>query len=188
MTTDRQLDDAIDRAVRELMSVDPPAGLRARVLARLERPRRVWVTVPRLAAAAALAAAVLIAFVLFREGTTPPKDVQVAVQSAEPVRPTPDRPIAKDAPVAPPPAGVPSPGVVRTPPLTPQPSFAGRAVVAASVRAVFVTDVEPLEALPPIALEPIAPAPIRSAAIVVDPLPAIAPLEVPSLPPPDERD
>src|SRR5688572_14194299 len=36
----RNIDDAIDRAVRELVQLDPLPGLRFRVLARLERPRR----------------------------------------------------------------------------------------------------------------------------------------------------
>lgn len=36
----RQIDEAIDRAVREMMQVDPRPGLRRRVLARLERRSR----------------------------------------------------------------------------------------------------------------------------------------------------
>jgi hypothetical protein len=34
-----RLDRAIDRAVREIMQIDPPPGLRRRVLARLKEPR-----------------------------------------------------------------------------------------------------------------------------------------------------
>jgi hypothetical protein len=35
---DRRLDDAIDGAVREIMGVEPRAGLRGRVLERVNRP------------------------------------------------------------------------------------------------------------------------------------------------------
>src|SRR5688572_22855262 len=36
----RNIDDAIDRAIREMVQIDPLPGLRFRVLARLERPPR----------------------------------------------------------------------------------------------------------------------------------------------------
>ena len=45
-----RLDAAIDRAVREMLDVEPPAGLRGRVLDRIESPRRgfgwLWVAGP----------------------------------------------------------------------------------------------------------------------------------------------
>ena len=67
-----QIDDAIDRAVREMLDVEPPADLRARVIDRIEaRPasvfhparvasafrRKIWISAP-LAAAAVLVLAV----------------------------------------------------------------------------------------------------------------------------------
>jgi hypothetical protein len=55
-------DQAINRAVREMLDVEPPDGLRERVLQRIETPRRelrwIWIAVP-VAAAAVLALAVL---------------------------------------------------------------------------------------------------------------------------------
>jgi hypothetical protein len=66
--SDRQLDDAIDRAVRDLMSAEPRPDLRARVLAELEgTPARpaFW---PRLAFGGAVVAlaAILVALLLPR--------------------------------------------------------------------------------------------------------------------------
>jgi hypothetical protein len=66
MRTERDLDEAIDRAVREIMSSEPRAGLRGRVLERLERAGSNWITVPRLAAAAALVTIVLAGLLLSR--------------------------------------------------------------------------------------------------------------------------
>jgi hypothetical protein len=62
--TDRRLDDVIDRAVREMMNVDPPLSVRTRVLARLDRPDPRVVTWPRIAVAGA--AALLLALAIVR--------------------------------------------------------------------------------------------------------------------------
>ena len=63
-----RLDDAIDAVVRDIMRTEPPAGLRARVMGQLSRPeRRVWLTVPRLAAAAVFAVCVVAGLVVTRE-------------------------------------------------------------------------------------------------------------------------
>jgi hypothetical protein len=57
------LDAAIDRAVREMLDVEPRADLRTRVLERIEHPRRAftwtWVLAP-IAAAAVLVLAVML--------------------------------------------------------------------------------------------------------------------------------
>ena len=56
------IDQAIDRAVRKMMQVDPPAGLRRRVMSRIEAPpstRRFVGFLPAYAVAAALAIVVL---------------------------------------------------------------------------------------------------------------------------------
>ena len=55
--TEREIDTAIDRAVRDLMDVDADAAFRARVTARLQRPARRLLLRP-LAAAALTAAAI----------------------------------------------------------------------------------------------------------------------------------
>jgi hypothetical protein len=57
---DDQLDTAIDRAVRELMDVDPRPGMSHRVRARLETSPRPILTVRRLVTASALVLALLI--------------------------------------------------------------------------------------------------------------------------------
>ncbi len=58
-----KFDVAIDRAVREMLDVEPPPGLRGRVIDRLESPRRgltwIWIAAP-LAAAAIVVLAVLL--------------------------------------------------------------------------------------------------------------------------------
>jgi len=68
-----ELDDAIDAVVREIMRTEPPAGLRARVMGQLSQPeRRVFLTMPRLSAAAAVfAVCVLIGLVVTRDGASP---------------------------------------------------------------------------------------------------------------------
>ena len=65
---EREIDTAIDRAVRDFMDVDTDAAFRARVTARLQRPaHRAWT--PRLAVAAVATVAIAVALLWFR---TPP--------------------------------------------------------------------------------------------------------------------
>jgi hypothetical protein len=74
MRTERDIDEAIDRAVRDIMGAEPRAGLRARVLGRLTRPERPWFTFPQLAAAAALIAIVIVGTTVLlrnRDGAVP---------------------------------------------------------------------------------------------------------------------
>ena len=66
---DRDLDAAIDLAVREMLDVEPPAGLRGRVLDRIDEPspnpvasafrRKIWWLAGPIAAAAVVVLAVL---------------------------------------------------------------------------------------------------------------------------------
>jgi hypothetical protein len=73
---DSQPDDAIDRAVRDMMSVDAHAAFRGRVLARLGEARRPWLPWPRLAVVGAAVVAVLLAvFVVRRPPAAPPQQV-----------------------------------------------------------------------------------------------------------------
>jgi hypothetical protein len=66
------LDRAIDRAVRRLMEVDPPAGLRRRVLARIDAPAPAgWTFFPRYAAVAAAAAVLVLAVVFVSRPSQP---------------------------------------------------------------------------------------------------------------------
>src|SRR5918995_812576 len=81
--TDRHIDDAIDRAVREMMAVDAPIDLQGRVLSRLGRAEQRLFTWPLLAAAAAAALVVTIALM-----QTLPTDSPVQVVTApNPVAP-----------------------------------------------------------------------------------------------------
>ena len=74
---DAQLDRAIDHAVREMMQLDPPPGLRRRVLSRLNQSReRRRHLLPRFAFAAAAAVVVLLSATerWYRsDAPTPPK-------------------------------------------------------------------------------------------------------------------
>ena len=80
-----RIDRAIDRAVREMMQVDPPPGLRRRVLARLDAPERRSYFLPR-SAVAVMALVLLIAASISMlrdqvEPPTPPKAPQIAIMS-----------------------------------------------------------------------------------------------------------
>lgn len=72
---DARFDEAIDRAVREMLDVEQPAGLRGRVLDRIESPRRslgwMWIAGP-LAAAAILVLALLMPSESGRAPVAPP--------------------------------------------------------------------------------------------------------------------
>jgi hypothetical protein len=71
-----ELDDAIDAAVREILGVEQPAGLRHRVLRRLQEPApRRLVTMPRLAVAGTLAVAIVAGAVATRDRTVAPLPV-----------------------------------------------------------------------------------------------------------------
>jgi hypothetical protein len=79
MNSEREIDDAIDRAVREIMSVEPRAGLRGRVLAVLESGGAGRMSFPRLAgAAAALAVGILVFFIWSRPSPDPVRPATMA--------------------------------------------------------------------------------------------------------------
>jgi hypothetical protein len=71
--TERHLDDAIDRAAREMMAVDTDGAFRARLFARLDGARRrpALFTWTRLAVAGAAAAALALAVVLPHRQSAP---------------------------------------------------------------------------------------------------------------------
>jgi hypothetical protein len=181
----QRLDIAIDRAVREMLDVEPPAGLRGRVIARIESPRRgmawTWVVAP------AAAAAVIVLTVL------------APWQHAA-------RPVAAGAPaliarVAPPPAVPPvtSPNTAASP-KTPSndrlsssgpratPGAEARIVIAAALPA---TDANPgidsLAPIEPITVPTVRPASITPAEISISPLAPIVALQIAPLSPPDRR-
>ena len=101
-----RIDDAIDRAVREIVLHDPPAGFRRRVLSRLERasapsvPARRTYLWPGLATAAAVIAIVAIGYVVVRDVPQGPVTTAPSVATAVPATPP-----------APPEAGEPQPRI-----------------------------------------------------------------------------
>jgi hypothetical protein len=77
-----RIDRAIDRAVREMMQVDPPAGLRRRVLARLSDPApRRGSLVPRFAFAAMALFVLAMSITLLRDRVEPPPPPKAPVMA-----------------------------------------------------------------------------------------------------------
>ena len=186
------LDRAIDRAVRSMMQVDPPAGLGRRVMARLQRPERRggWLTGWLIPVAAV--AMFLVAVVLMRDQPGSPVSAPVvAPPSVAANAPAPDASAPTPAPVAPastrPRASV-SPRVPSRERI-PMPAVAnvfgprsGRVASAAlpSEDAVWPSpsgsDTQaPLHTVAPIVVPPVAMPPIETPAIVIPPLPSATP-------------
>jgi hypothetical protein len=104
------LDRAIDRAVRQMMEVDPPADLRRRVLARLGAPAPGrWALFPRYAAAAAAAAALVLAVVFVPR----PSKAPTVVEEAPAVVAAPATPVAAEPPAAKPAVALPDAGAAQ---------------------------------------------------------------------------
>ena len=181
--TEREIDTAIDRAVRDLMDVDTDPAFRARVTARLQRPvRRTWM--PRLAVGALATAAMVAALFWLR---TPPRETRTEGTAATAERATaPQTPPVVD-PIRK--ATVPAPMArpATLPPRAPEPSIPRGTVVAAVAEMPF-TSIAPLTAIEPISVDPIVNTPIAPPEIVVPPLPPIAEVEIPPLEPRTARD
>ncbi len=101
-----RLDRAIDRAVREMMQVDPPSGFRRRVVARLNDPgQRRAPLLPRFAfAAVALVVVLLSVTQLWYRGDapTPPKPPDMAKKAIDlPAMAPPTNDVEFDAPPIP---------------------------------------------------------------------------------------
>lgn len=79
-----RIDDAIDRAVRDLVHHDPPAGFRSRVLSRLDSPARPTFFRPGLATAAAALAVVMVVVMRNDPGGPAPAPRQAAVSESAP--------------------------------------------------------------------------------------------------------
>ncbi len=185
---DTRLDRAIDRAVREMVQVDPALGLRRRVLSRLEAPRR-GSRVPRYAWGTAILALAAVVLMMVRdrpaEPVTPgPISAEVSTVPA----PAPDR--ATDVPTntstPPVPRRGASSGVTREAIRMPRvanvfgaPSPAVSAAAAGNSESVRPAseDVSPNSpaAVPPLVIAPLMPAPIEMPAIVIEPLVMAAP-------------
>jgi hypothetical protein len=183
--TDRHVDEAIDRAVREMMEVDPPAGLRARVMARVDQPpSRLW-TWPRLMAIAAVPAALVLVVFLTRG---PDSDTQPRTAAAGPQPPAPMQPvIATPQPVA---GSAPSMAAGDSRPVAATRRRAGVAdrMPGPVEPAAQVAVVTPLDRIAPVTIDPIAAPTIAPSPIVITPLDRIADLVIEPLPSRGERD
>jgi len=182
------LDNAIDRVVREMLDVEPPADLRAKVIARIdERPASSF-QVPafsfqRLAAVGGTAAlvALVLGLALVRRAEPPAQPPAIAgAQAPEPlpVAATPQPPIG--VPAAPTPlAATARTAVAQTP---------ARVAYAAPADRTQAAAIDPLTAITPIGVAPIDRSSITPEPIGVRPLDRITEMQIAPLSPPDERD
>jgi hypothetical protein len=183
--SEEDLDRAIDRVVREVMSVDTDSTFRARVLARLE-PRRRAFSWPRLALATAAAAALVLAFMMTRpqESDITPRSTAPAPTSASSAPASASQPTAlrsRDR----------GDEIVVSPRRDPaaRNSRGARPTLAAAVaEAAPAVDVESLQDIEPISVEPLQSTSIQPDAIVVAPLAPIVEVQVTPMTPQTERD
>jgi hypothetical protein len=180
--TEREMDTAIDRAVRDLMDVEPDAAFRAQVTARLHRPvRRAWA--PRLAAGAVAMLAIVVALIWLRAPQSATKTEGTAART-EPAAPSQRlRAAANPKPAAP-------PFMTRSAKSTRRmaaPSIPRGTVIAAVAEMPF-TSIAPLTGIEPISVAPIANTPITPPEIVVAPLSPIEEVQISPLEPRTARD
>ena len=189
------LDKAIDRAVREMLDIEPPADLRERVIAELSaagsRLPASSFRLPALITALGAAAVVVLAVMLAARREPLPQAPVVAhatdrhlpadVAPAPPARRDDSRPARPATPRTPEP---PPPVVVRT--VQPAPGV----IVAVDYwddDGVATTTIAPLKTMAPIAVAPIAQDRIAPTDIAVRPLTRITELQIAPLTPPDRR-
>jgi len=194
------IDRAIDRAVRKMMQIDPPAGLRRRVMSRIEAPApRRTIFLPAFAAAAAMLAVLVLGIVAARQGRVAPSTVEAPAAAAVAQAPAADVPVAR----TPAPVTTSSP---RTRPVTPRRAgFHREPIPMARVDDIFGTrttaiaaaadptadaiwtgpadsDVGGAAAPAPIVVDPVGVAPIETAPIVIAPLFVGRPVSAPDAP------
>jgi hypothetical protein len=195
------IDRAIDRAVRKMMQIDPPAGLRRRVMSRIETPApRRTIFLPAFAAAAAVLAILVLGIVAARQGRVAPSTVEAPAAAVVEQAPAADAPVAR----APAPVTTSSP---RTQPVaTPRRAgFHREPIPMARVDDIFGTrttaiaaaadptadaiwtgpadsDVGGAAAPAPIVVDPVGVAPIETAPIVIAPLFVGRPVNAPGGP------
>jgi hypothetical protein len=195
------LDRAIDGAVREMLDVEPPAGLRAQVLNRIapvasgfirkdllsrnDRFRRkiIWTAVPLAAAATLILALVLPSKHAERPPLRQPPSTTAAVE-----------PSRMPAPIAPPGASAPlrTPGATTASRVVRRPRTRTAAVRDGIVAAAAFTPAEPAASIEPLSITPIEVAPIAQQRIApsdisVRPLNPITELQIAPLNPSERR-
>jgi len=177
MQSPDDLDRVIDEVAREMIAGDAGAGLRARVLADIDRPRRfAWR--PLFAAACALGAAAALLFAVSR-GRAPSPSPGVPQISASVPQASPK------GPEVPPTTPQASPNVSEASPKVPQvAAHVPRRAAAPPPENVFAE--EPLTE-DPIVVERITIAPINPGSIAVLELPSITPIAVAPIGPGEQR-
>jgi hypothetical protein len=180
-----RLDEAIDHAVRRIMSVDPPAGLRRRVLERLDAPEGAWGRVPTFAYAGAVLALMVVVTLVFQQRRPEPPAATsgpVAGVALPPVA-SPDAaaPAAQPTPTEEPRSRIPrrprpEPVVERAPDrrisAASLPDDDMAPVLPATVETAAPERPDPMATVPPIkALAPIEIAPLVIEPLRVDPIP-----------------
>ena len=206
---DARFDDAVDRAVREMLDVEPRADLRARVMARIEEPhvasgfdashvasafrRKFWLIGAPIAAAAIIILAVVIAR---RDAAGPalaptaPPSIAQATPPPAPVTSAQTSPDSTPRTVTPddrqwvvePPREV-----QRVASATARDSRLAVAATVAEAQSGSSDGVEPLGEIAPISVAAISPRSISSPPIQISPLGAITELQVAPLTPPEGR-
>jgi len=177
-----RFDDAVDRAVREMLDVEPAADLRARVMAELPAAAEAAAGTPaagfrlpafsfqrNLVFFAAAAALIVIAIVVARRGEPLP---QPPVVAHHPNLHLPGEAVA----IVPPSVEIPAQRVARR---------AGASTASASESQ--VAGIEPLKTIAPIAVAPIEQEQLHPSEVAVRPLNAIAELQIAPLTPADRR-
>jgi hypothetical protein len=166
------LDLAIDRAVREMLDVEPPADLRARVIAEISvaggsrtAPTLRWVL--PLAAAAAL--------------------IVLAVFVARRTEPLPQAPAVAHGPDVHLPAPVVASSEPRRPDVRPAPAIRPRERLVFAANDDGTTKIAPLKTITPIDVAPIEQERIAPADVAVRPLNTITEIQIAPLTPPDRR-
>jgi hypothetical protein len=190
-------DLAIDRAVREMLDVEPRADLRGRVLAQVDAsgsrlpassfrlPASGWA----LGTLAAAALIVLAVFVARRSEPVAPATRVATRGTDQPLVVTPEGPQRRPASVPMPSQRVIAalPRAARTPAARHAIPLPAAGVVVATVADGEPVDIVPLQTITPIQIDPIAPQRIAPADLALHPLNPITDVQIAPLTPPDRR-
>lgn len=187
--SERQIDEAIDEAVRDLMNVDADPAFRGRVVERLRKPKShapFWWQLSIVSGAVGIA---VIGVVLTRTGEKPAVEpVPAAVTSAVQPRPAVEPGAGPSAPaVTRPPVRSTAHRTTGNP--TQQISRGALVATAADDAPAFVPtdEVEPLSQIRPIELTPIVQAPIITTEIAIAPIAPATAIMIAPLGPQAER-
>jgi hypothetical protein len=178
-----RIDAAIDGAVREMLDVEPPADLRARVIQGIDGGHRSGgsriAAAPRWVFGSLAAAAIVVLAVLVARRSEPPPQPRVAAVNRHLASPRLVPAVAPDRPAQ-------AAATARRP--VPRAETAGTVAAASfSENAGETPGIAPLKAIAPIAVAPITQETIAPAEIAVRPLNTITDVQIAPLTPPDRR-